>query len=446
MKIEVIVCQNRKVFAFNPAAMDMINFLSNIDIDTQYYLVASNDDKFYASDFSLIFNQVGPGCTTWSQLETKLTEGILLGARKKIPPCYYMWDIKDGRSTTSPIPDGVTEHNLFYKTESINIISFDNTNSIEADFGSKDSPGIRNLVNYKSKLPDVIFKKVDPTFTINFKNTIPIINGVSIYPLYYEANNELFAPFGVQYLPNHINKNILLVDFSDIGNIDVIKLSECTRIEPFTSDSIIFDLPTNKTMAGKSVIMVLGGRWYFEYDFHKCSDKRITFYPKQEMHNSLISNRIYSKDYDNQFTMTSSHLDYYISTTMWESSNYNNYVILVDNPKMKVVDNAIGNSDESISPLSVNNFRNNLLDSYRNVFFTHPSGVLRGLLMRDLNRDIVDYIKVNKHSKDVIMIHPSSNIVIADFDIGYVENALIKTYGTKISNSPYTMRDIFSVI
>lgn len=443
MKIETIVCHNKKVFAFNPEAISLVTFLSNIEVNTTYYLIASHNNRFYASDLLKVYNSIGNGCMTWNQLNAKLTEGLLLGAATKIPYCHYMWDKKDNRSTTSAIPDGVKAWNLFQETKSVKIHSFDKTFDIEADFGSRNEPDVRNLTNYKFRLRDVVFRKKDTHVVINFQNTIPIVNGVSVTPLYYAATDELFAPETVKYLPPSSNKNIILVDFSDIGSFEIIKLSDCTRQTPHRHDIVTIKLPGNKTLANKSVILVIGGRWYLQNEFHRCSDQMVSFYPKQSLHNALIANRIYSKDYNNLFTITTSNMEYHLDYTMWKPDSYTDFIIVINHPNVNVLETAIGTSDESISELSANTFKTSVKDSYRNIFLTHPSGEKKGLLMRTVNKDIVDFVQVNKHSKDILMTLPSTNVVIPDIDLGYVENTNIKTYGEKIANSSFVLKDIY---
>lgn len=443
MKIETIVCHNKKVFAFSPEAMAMNNFLSNVEVNTKYYLIASHNNRFYASDFLKVFNNIGNGCSSWSQLNSKLTEGILLGSAAKIPYCYYMWNKINGRSTTTSISDNVKAWGLFQETKSIKIHSFDKSFDIEADFGSRTEPDVRNLVNYKFRLRDIVFKKKNKQVDIDFKNTIPIVNGVSVTPMHYLSTDELFAPEAVKYLPASSNKNTMLVDFTDIGSIEIIKFSDCVRQTPHRHDIITVTLPENKTMENKSIILVVGGRWYLQNEFHRCSDRVLSFYPKQNLHNALISNRIYSKDYNNLFTITTSNTEYHLDYTMWKSDSYTDFIILIDHPQVEVLETAIGTSDESISELSINMFKQNIHDAYRNVFLTHPSGVKKGLLMRVINKDIVDYTQVQKHSKDVVMTLPTTNIIIPDVDLGYVENTDIKTYGEKIANSSFILKDIY---
>lgn len=446
MQIESIICESSVLFAFNPTTITLSNFLMNVTIGTKYYIVASHENVFYSADFLKIFNNIGGGCQDWAQLTSRLSTGILVGRKTLIPRCEYMWDMDiNGQVMSKPFPKEIETFHLYRQTQSVKIHSFDNSMEILADFGSKDRPSIRNIINYKFNLPDVVLRKINKFVDINFQNTIPIVNGVAFCPIYSSLTDEMFIPFSTEYLPPETNKNIVLIDFSPVGNIQKIRLNQCIRRTPYRDDIVEIILPETATTKDKSVILVLGGRLYFVNDFYVSSERSLSFFIKDDFNNVLISNRIYKKDYDNLFTVTLSHLNYYLNQEMWNEKNYNNFIILIDNPEVKVLNTSIGDSSQYISPTYMNLFNTHTYDKYRNIFLTSSYGVPRGLLMRNINRDIVDYIKVDKRSKDILMTLPSMNVIIPDTDVGYVENHPIKTYGNKIANSGFTMKDIFIV-
>jgi len=446
MLIESIICENTKIYAFSPTSITLLSFLTFVTANTEYYILASHEGVYYSAHFAKVWNKIGGGCSTWANITTKLTTGLLLGYKRLAPRCEYMWNMVDERIVSKPMPTEPTHHSIYRKTKSVNTYSFDNTFKFDGDFGSKDSPSIRNIINYKFKLKDLVLRKTNEYDPIQLENTIPIVNGVAFCPIYSLMTKELFVPGAMAYLPISDNKNTVLIDFSPLGNIQKIKLNTCTRKAPHRDDILEIILPSHVTTENKSVILVLGGRLFFPGDFYVAGNRQLVFYIKDNFNNILISNRIYKKDYDNIFTVALSHLHHYVNTEMWDTLDYNNFIILIDNPKIKVIDNALDDSTHSVSLTSPNLFGDHQKDSLRNIFLTSSFGTPRGILMRNSNRDIVDYVKIDKHSRDIIMVPGCSNVIIPDTDIGYVENNAIKTYGEKTANSSFVMKEIIAEV
>ena len=114
----------------------------------------------------------------------------------------------------------------------LKIVSLGYTNKIEGSYVNKDFPEIRNLPHRRISMPDIVFTKTDVTFPINFKNTLVSVDGIVCYPIYSEDTNELYACNGARMLKNTTDSNslnILLIDFSNLGNITNYKLSECLQ-------------------------------------------------------------------------------------------------------------------------------------------------------------------------------------------------------------------------
>lgn len=168
------------------------------------------------------------GVTDWTQMEeylTKLDLTTLDRYRVATMVPYRMLTIQDGVKTLIPTP---------YKTNittQLNIYSVENNFGIDVGYGSHRSPGIRNNNRLKWNLPDLVFSRAIPGEVVKFQNTIPFVNGIACYPELYE--DVLFAYQGAQLASRveDLNKNILLVDYSDFGDLTIIKLSDCEPIE-----------------------------------------------------------------------------------------------------------------------------------------------------------------------------------------------------------------------
>ena len=168
------------------------------------------------------------GVTDWTQMEEYLTKLDLTTLDRyqtatMVP--YRMLTIQDGVKTLIPTPFAT---NI---TTQLNIYSVENNFGIDVGYGSHRSPGIRNNKRLKWNLPDLVFSRAIPGEVVKCKNTIPFVNGIACYPEIYE--DVLFAYQGAQLAAkvNDLNKNILLVDYSDLGDLTIIKMSDCEPID-----------------------------------------------------------------------------------------------------------------------------------------------------------------------------------------------------------------------
>lgn len=164
---------------------------------------------------------------------------------KESPVPRYMHYKVDGEERTRITP---FSSNM---SDSIKIVSLGYTNDIIGSYVNKEFPDIRNLPHRRINMPDLVFTKKD-TLDMDFRNTIPSVDGVVCYPVYNEETEELFACNGARMLKN-TNKdagmNILLMDFSKIGKLTTYKLSECRpeMIIQNGTDIWVYDDPTKFT-------------------------------------------------------------------------------------------------------------------------------------------------------------------------------------------------------
>lgn len=427
-----IIKEDKRVIAFDKSYMEFSDLLLSIKPQDNYYIIAEIGGVLYTADFSNIANRRPNNINTWDLFESYLTSGILVGSKKLSPRINYVWS-KQGEKIVSIAPPVETDTNIIYRnTNSAIIYPFDTYNDIVADFGTRNDPSVRNILGLKSMLTDIVFRKVKPN-VINFNNTIPIVNGICCFPVVH--NDELYTPYGTSYLPDTENKNILLMDFSPLGNIQTIRLKDCTSNSSPIANHLEIILPSEVTTLNKSVILVIGGRMFFPDEIYVPSSRLVSInLKKYNLHNILISNRIYMKDYDTSFTMTSSNFSYYVNTQIWNVNDYNNFVIIIDNPNVKTSEYSISES-----------FERAILEKSNNLFTIEKNRSKQGFVMRLSNRDIIDYTWVTKRSRDLIMFAPSTNIIIPDNDVGYVETTSVKTYGQRMVDSGYVYKDIFSI-
>ena len=137
-------------------------------------------------------------------------------------PRYMHYKLNgEDRTRITPFPSNMND--------SIKIVSLGYTQDIHGSYVNKDFPKIRDLSHRRINLPDLVFTKKD-TLDMDFRNTIPSIDGVVCYPIYSEETEELYACNGARMLTNtnyDASLNILLMDFSKMGNLTCYKLSEC---------------------------------------------------------------------------------------------------------------------------------------------------------------------------------------------------------------------------
>ena len=427
-----IIKEDKRVIAFDKSYMSFSDLISSIKPNDNYYIIANINNTLYSADLINIVNRCTRDVNTWDLFETYLTSGILFGSEKLSPRIKYVWTKQDNKAVAVNPPVEVSTHPIYRTINSVIVYPFDLYNDILADFGTRNNPSLRNITGLKSMLNDIIFRKnVDNT--INFNNTIPIINSMVCFPIVYEE--ELYTPNSTGYLPIEDNKNILLLDFSPIGNIETIRLKDCVKNTSPISSRLEILLPSNVTTANKSVILVLAGKMFFPNEIYIPSNRLITISLRRyNLNNILISNRIKIKDYDSVYTMTHVDTDYYVNNQIWNVDDYNNFIIIIDNPEVKTLEYPVGESFETVIPNKGNN-----------LFMIDKNESKQGFVMRVDNRDIIDYTWLSKRARNLLMFSATDNLIFPDGDIGYIEPSPVKTYGKRIVDSKLLYKNIFSV-
>ena len=265
----------------------------------------------------------------------------------------------------------------------LRIRSVENTIGLDAEYCNHDSPYERRNLHSNVYAPDIAIINKGLRDTINFKNTIPVINGAVFYSSLFNnavtGNSELIAHEAGKWLincdwnqanvktskhkqiPNTVeirhdnktlihsigtlmdeykggdaptesaycyNKSIILIDFSTLGNIEIIKLSDCLNghVEygynnTYTDDipdvpdkkqdihraylkgsvtrpycsyyNIEFDLPSGTT-SGIPIVCICGRLFYLKEDSSiRISEDKITLSVKIErelFHRMILTN------------------------------------------------------------------------------------------------------------------------------------------------------------
>ena len=222
---------NRRSYCYDTSAITLYDVLASQDGTQQVILcVEDEEEKIRYIDLTLLYAEQpvsANNVTEWSQMATYLTNLDLTTLdRYRVVTLVpdRMLTVRDGIRTLVQTPFS-TEI-----TAQLNIYSVENNFGIDVGYGSHRSPGIRNNSRLKWNLPDLVFSRAIPGEVVKFSNTIPFVNGIACYPEVYE--DVLFAYQGAQLASKveDLNKNILLVDYSELGDLTIIKLSECEHI------------------------------------------------------------------------------------------------------------------------------------------------------------------------------------------------------------------------
>lgn len=167
--------------------------------------------------------------TTWDKLEAylnTLTSRVfeLIETKVMVPSCYLT---KKGDNLVS-----IVNPYLSNSSNQIRVYSGDNDTHINLEYGSVHFPTVKNQQTLRHLLTDVVITSDYGINKLNFKNTLPVINGVVCYPEFTEDGGVLYARDGVEFIANRKQfcSNTVLIDVSNLGDMECIKLSKCSRV------------------------------------------------------------------------------------------------------------------------------------------------------------------------------------------------------------------------
>lgn len=230
--------------SIQPNSKIIFNMLNDNDVEKSIDASALYRDY----EFSLI--------DTWTKVEAFLTDVLLETYKTSVVVPQKMLTKTNGKTFKVLAP---ASSNTSTQPK---IFSCENNTGIEISYGSHVVPVTRNIKNLKWNLPDIIFTHTNPLFKrVDFNNCLPIVNGCICYPKVY--NEELFAYEGSKVLRNmnSVSKGIMLLDFSPIANMSVIRLSSCNKIDTAINSHLRFTLPEGDYL-NKTIMLVIAGRLF----------------------------------------------------------------------------------------------------------------------------------------------------------------------------------------
>lgn len=356
------------------------DYLTFLDMRTNYlskqcYLYLFTSSKIIrVVDFSKLLNSniqlMNSSTTTWNQVITIL-DSI---------------DLSDYICTDIPIPTYICvngtdkalaaiKHELHMVGENeLTIISAETSDKIHTGYGNLAKPQYNNTYAARSLNTDMLFT-VDNN-AVKLANTIPICNGFVCYPTI--VDNTLYASQGA-YLSRNLksrHNGWMLVDFSNAGNMELIKLSTCS------GSLASLTLPSGYTMKDKFVLLVINGRMYLPGEFKRLSTQVISF-DTNRISPICELDRLYCRFEQKWNTPT------VISKTRNWLTCDNSFIIMIDNPTMTVA------YHECIGKLTDELYK-----------FSEYAG---GLLMDASTKSIIDYTRVNYNSKHFLSEFGSDN-------------------------------------
>lgn len=222
---------------YEKSGIPFLELLTSIELHDRLYLVIENEDEFISyHDFSrILIDQpvFRSGVTTWEELELMFTEELLTAypAQVLVPAkCIYSETIDLVTRTyvkLTPFSSNILNQ--------LNIFSVENNMGMDVAYTSRNSPYTRNVQAIKWTLKDLVFTHTGTSPVIDFANTIPIVNGLACYPKVW--NGELFAYEGANLLRNigSENKNLVLLDFSKVGELETHLLANCVNLSSFST-------------------------------------------------------------------------------------------------------------------------------------------------------------------------------------------------------------------
>lgn len=414
---------------YDTSVKSLSELKSAITNDLKLAIVISNEDgSLTVADLLkiLTYESATTNITTWSQLADVLTVQILN---------KYLTIVAIPRYITTMVNNlPVTRVNQIYTTQTGSPIyhSCDNMQGVTVGYSSFTNQAWYNFKVLRHKQQDLVFSQSSEP-KLNFANTMPIVNGIVHYP--QVADNKLWVINGVEAVKQTFssNKNIILTDFSPIGNLDFIKFSACSqRTSSYHHDQIV-KLPAGKSLTGKYLMVVLAGRIFFDYELVKISDRSFRLnIDRKLIGNILLTNKLLKAEYipsTNQATLD--NVDSFLSTGLWQANNNTSFIVLLDNPSLII---------NQIKPLF--RFTPDKLKFPRYSF---------GWLIRSMTREIVDYTKIDYIDSSVVTFAPpcqnkilwtqNSDNLDKQTHISNTRNALQSSY-TDTTESEYVIHDL----
>ena len=364
----------------------------DIDTFTRYHLGLSIDTNNNFETVSLIEIATDyPGIlalTSWEALEEALDLSYALSKTTTIatPAVMYTKVNRDIYGVAFPYKRVENE---------VNIVHCDNELGYELSYSSINSPEVSNIKNHIWELKDIKITKTDRSNTLDFTKSIPIINGMVLYPWVYMDSSQvaLFALNGTLSLANLQSNSIgtFLIDFTEIGSVKTIRFSNCVRRDHTTGLSVQLPLKYDdgsniETLNNKSILLVVANRFFYPYEF-KLSTTEETPILTIDLNDANLGPILLMNDQIRNDYITGTTTSYITNVSeyiddMMSLSHYDSFIVIIDNETLSVVETPeLMHIDTTTIKFPIDS---------------------NGLLIRNTTREIVDYTKLNIETDDSV--------------------------------------------
>lgn len=388
----------RDLFCFDQTYAPYIGIKQTFNINERYDIIVVDEveELVYVADLSkmMLQNKDIMNAADWDALELLLTEALLVAYKTKSYIPKQRFTVSGGKvklipNTTEDIGLDI-DLSLFHMEGMVTtkIISATHSLDIEESYGTRNNPSLRNVRFLRHRLEDVIFthkKTIDRP--VNFTNTIPVVSGKVHYPIVY--NDELYAINATDALKNLPEGGMgnVLIDFSPIGNIDLVRFPDC-EIVPHPTQKLV-RMPFGKSFTNKTALFIIGGRFVMSSELKIVDDRTFAFNPYAiPLKNIILSNKaILGDKIPGTMIIQDTDPSGTFAVKMMEEENYDNFIILIDNP---TVDFYMLASDMMIKP--------NMLR------FPPEAG---GVLIKNFSREVIDYSKELETDHTIVYLAPT---------------------------------------
>lgn len=268
MEINGLIHVNRGVAkAHTTNALSMNDVRELIVFGVAYAYITTDAGHKYAINFTKFFSN-NPGVAaaeSWDDViaVAEVFAKDYIDNNIPVPTHVQMTDTLIGLSELDTGMKIIGDHYL-------NIIAATNHNFIECGHGSISKKHLNDRYVSRRLTEDATFT-FNRVGLVDINNTVPICNGYFCYP--EVDGNVLYGIGGAVLSRNRTDRDAghVLVDFSPAGSIECIRLRDCSG----TIDK--FRVPADKSLDGKTVLLIIDGHLFMPGDFKVLSSNYIAF-------------------------------------------------------------------------------------------------------------------------------------------------------------------------
>lgn len=363
------------------------------DLDTRWYLELYDETTGERSDIdlSLIFLETKlVKCSTWDEFANMLTDMII-------------------RAYTTSVPDK--------DSKNLTVTHLLNSDDFEISYCNINTPEDRNIPVFKWRMPDIVITRINQKNTNNFKNCICSINGIVSRP--YVFKGELYIKDGNKHMlstTEQFTPSVAMLDFSELGDIEIIPLSECTgtvltksTYNSATYADIKVYIPEQYTLENKTVFPVIAHSLYMPEEITISGNNSLVISPyRLPIRTSLIKLFQHNDEVipNTDVVNTQTSVEHYIRNSIVktdintgkELDEYGNFLVVVNNPSIFIEKTKVHNYSDSVFSTTVDD----------------------GILFDQSTHSIYDYVKIDYDSvTDLYTTRCNPNY---ELDIPFSEN------------------------